>query len=404
MNLKIKISNFLNIKKINNKEKKSLLFITSLILFFTCGLHFYFVSTTFTIYPFFFFSIFIILFHILYRQKMDTNIPTVIGLITVIYFIYTQTKIGTEFQYLFTKVCTMSFFILGIYLLPKLNNNQVLKINNLFLLVNALLYCIDLLYRLILFKFNIISVFSNFYAFKIQSLLYFDTNMTGFITLMLQFYCFYLYEKFKNINYLIYFIIFTILTLFSFSRSAIFSMLVTFVIIYIFRNLKIFFQYLKRKNFSINKIPIRFFTSTITIFASLIIFLFLLFFILQFLSKDGSSLTKLKLYYDTFEFIRIAPLQELLYGVGFNNGKIYTIIHTHTYFTTYIIESGLIGFILMTSFLFSILLYCKKTYYILIPFFLCGLSFVSLSAVFYSILAFVCCFEKIRKVSKCNYQ
>lgn len=400
--MKLKVTKYLNIVKINKYDKKSLLFIISLILFFTCGLHFYFVSTAFTIYPFFIMSIFVILFHIFYKQKININIPSILGLITVFYFIYTQSKIGTEFEYLFTKVCTMTFFILGMYLLPKLNNQQVLKINNVFLLVNLVLYSIDLLYRLILIKFNLFSIFSNFYSFKMNSLLYFDTNMTGFITLMLQFFCFYLYEKFKIKNYFIYFVIFTILTMLSFSRSAIFSMLVTLAIIYIFKNLKIFFNYFNKNLFNINKIPIKFLLSTIIIFSSLIVFLFLLFFIFQFLSKDASSLTKLKLYYDTFEFIRTAPLQELLYGVGFNNGRIYTIIHTHTYLTTYIIESGIIGFTLMTSFLLSILLYCRKTYYILIPFFLCGLSFVSLSAVYYSILAFICYFEKNRSLGKCN--
>lgn len=196
-----------------------------------------------------------------------------------------------------------------------------------------------------------------FYYFKINSIMYQDSNFVGLFILSLFFFLLYL-KQFTFKNYYISFSLLIILIFATISRASILS-LVLFSFLYIFR--KKIYKY------------------RITVFISSIILTFLLFPILsEYKTIDDSFSTKFGILDRTFEYILNANFIHLLFGVGFGNAVEVLDIGAHNFFVVYLVESGVLGLLLIVVF-WSYMLYTTrfKAGIIMFPFLLNGMSLSS---------------------------
>ena len=191
-----------------------------------------------------------------------------------------------------------------------------------------------------------------FYTFKISSIMFQDSNFVGTYGLIsFFFYLFLLRERFVKSSaplYLLGFLI--ILTL---SRSAIITVPLTFLLIAI-----------TKKN-----------RSDIYMALFLVLLLFGAILIFQGVETDASFMSKIRILMLSSNHLNHLSFIDLMNGIGFGNTVHYIGIGAHNIFLTYLIESGIFGFVL---FLITNLMFIKgsnrKSLYLTIPLFISGMS------------------------------
>jgi len=344
----------------------------------------------------------IILLFLVIKKCISLNISCLFGAAFVFYIFFSQFLVGGKIIAIFGSMVTVLYFILSTILLPLLTKPQIYKILNYFLCTNVLIYGFDTIYRLSLYHFNLNAMLTSFYLMKKQCLFYSDTNPLAINTTILTFFSFYLFDKNKELKYLIFMLIFVILTYLTLSRSGIIAIIASFVIYFLYRNVK---TILKNKNsIKLTAVPLKLIFLCIFLVIISIIGFFLSNLIVNYLSADGSFSTKISLLKGLKNFFHNAPFSTILFGTGYNNGQImiYTgLSYAHSYLATYVIETGLCGYLLMTSFLVSIVLHTPKTLFIFIPFIFLGISHISHAQlhVFYSVLALVAALESFVEIN-----
>lgn len=330
---------------------------------------------------------------IINKGRISLNIPSIIALITIVYIILSQIYVGGDISDIMASPRAISYFILASIFLQYLSKTQFFIICDWILWYCLGAFLFDTFYRFSIFGFHLNFSMIDIYRWKTESLLFFDTNTFGVLTLIITFFAYYLYDITKQNKYLFFTLMFIILTIWSYSRAAMLGIVITFANILLLKLLK------KLLNKSIlNVLPV----ISIGIFLRfilLIIFILLSIYagikIFIFLINDSSFLTKLDLLSDTILFIKKANLEQLFLGTGFGNAELFTGRYAHAYIPTYIIETGLIGYTLVTLLLISIFLYAKKTILILLPFIVISISFIAHYGLglFYTALAFICFYE-----------
>ena len=376
-------------------------YIITFLFIVNSGFHIKNIPTYLTMYFTFYIAIIYLFITSFKKLLIDKSFVTNFCIIWIIYLLTTQIFLGGDIIVTLASIITFIFYILTRLLLQKCSIKDVLIISDCTIIYNLILFFIDAIYRFNLAGLNIIN---NFYIAKANSLLHADSNATGINTTLLTFYSFYLFTRFKNTKYLVFTcccMLFTILTL---SRAAMIATIFSFGIFLFY---KIILKLCSKKTTNYNHYIISIKTLILNIF--LILFLISIFsllpFLIQFLLQDGSFITKIDLFGFVLEFFQNMPFNNILFGIGFDNTVHVFNFYAHTYLATYIIETGLLGYILITSFLSLIFLEHKKTIYILLPFFFLGFSYIghTILNLFYVLLAVICCLEKQLKNNK-NYQ
>lgn len=382
------------------KEKNLNIFLICLFLFVNSGFYIKYLPAISPVYIFLFITLFITMLYIIKKQRIALAKSALMGLITIFYILSTQFILQGRPEAILGSVATMSFYILGTMYLPKLSSKQVFFIAEALLLFSLIIYGADTLYRLSLFNFDILKLLNgtSFYAMKVRCWLYGDTNPLAIATASLFFLALYLYMRTKQIKYLFFIIIYALGTFLTFSRSVIIAICVTLAIFFL---LSIFKHLLKTKNYTnyIYKIKIKTLFYYIILIISFILSMLMGYKIINYLMTDGSFLSKLDLLNVIVNFFKNANIQDILLGIGFNNGRIKEFSHigyAHAYLTTYICETGIIGYCLVTSFLLSIALETKKTIMLIFAFFIMGISYIGHAQLhlFYTVLALIYYFEK----------
>jgi len=234
-------------------------------------------------------------------------------------------------------------FIVSYIILNKTNSNAIINISEKLIFFSIPLLLCEAYYRIThpVFFVDFAAMgreYLAFYYFKINSIMYQDSNFVGLFILSLFFFLLYL-KQFTFKKYYISFSLLIILIFATISRASILS-LVLFSFLYIFKQ-------------KIYKYKI-----TILIFS--ILFSFLLFpILLKYKTIDDSFYSKFEIFYRTFEYILNANFVYLLFGVGFGNAVYVLDIGAHNFFVTYLVESGVIGLILIVIF-WSYILYKTK--------------------------------------------
>lgn len=379
-------------------ENNMFTFIVTLLFYMNCGFFIAFsqagsvLSAICPQYLFFYLAAIYTLFLLIKDRAVKINISMSIGIIAVAYIFITQFIIcqGRSIAIL-GSIVSISFYLLGGILLPKLEYNQVKFIANCSIIYSLILFSIDTLYKLIHCGFNIIYMFF-YYRIK-SSLLYPDTNATGVQITFLTVLTYYLYKQEKTFWYIPVLIAYIFLAFCTFSRAAMIALILMFGFDIFISSIKVIFEKVKQK-ISYYVVPVKKIISYIVLGGAIFGTVFITLFITVYLLADPSFATKLALFNDVFNFLSRANGQDLLFGIGFNNGRIgefSNIEYAHAYLTTYICESGIFGFTIITSFLISIFFRCKTTIYVFIPFLIFAFAYLGHTHlhVCYSVLALI---------------
>lgn len=381
------------------KEKNLIIFIVSLLLFLNSGFYIKYLPALSPVYILLYINLLFLCFYIFFKKNISLTYSSILGLIFVIYILSTQFILTGRPEAILGSAATIMFYILGTIYLPKLTLKQVYFIADLMLIFYIILYGADTLYRLAIFGFNIAKLFigTSFYSMKVNCWLYGDTNPLAIAAASMFFLAFYLYLKTKKFKYMIYLLLYSLITFFTFSRSVIIAIIVTLSIYFILHIIKVL---RKRSNYkTLTQIKLKTFIYFIVLFIMLIIAIFGGIKIITYLMTDNSFMTKIGLMKDIGNFIQKAPLNELILGIGYNNGRITEYSsrgYAHAYLTTYIIETGFIGYILVTSFLISVIAETKKNIILIFAFFIMGISYIGHAQLhlFYTVLILIWYFEK----------
>ena len=376
--------------------KSPLLFIPTLLLVINSG---FFIKHYFVICPIylsFYLAICVLVFLLFKIKKILIPISGILCIMTILYQLFSQFFLDVRIWSLLASISTISFYIITLILLSKMNYRQVLFISDCFLAYNFLLYLADTIYRFSLFNYNIINIFINFYEMKESCFIFGDTNSLGINTTILTFFAYYLFKLTHKNKYIIYIYLFSILTFFTFSRAAILATFISFIIFIFFKHLK---QIFKTEIYNSYQIPLSVLLSHIFVFIIIALSIPLGLTLIFFLMNDGSFLTKIAIFNDIVIFFQKSSLLQLLFGIGFDNAENFVGMYAHNYLATYLIETGIMGYILITTFLLRILYEAPKTIYIFLPFSILGISFIGYSILnlFYVALALIIYFEYNKK-------
>jgi hypothetical protein len=194
----------------------------------------------------------------------------------------------------------------------------------------------------------------DFYYFKVNSIMYQDSNFVGLFILSLIFFLLYL-KEFTQKKYYLFLMILSILIFTTISRASIIS-LILFSMLYLIRH--------------------KIYKHRLTVFILSIIIIIILFpILLKYRSIDDSFSTKFGIIDKTILYVQNTDFINLFFGVGFGNAVDVLDIGAHNFFVTYLVESGLIGLILVIIFWSQILYKTKfKAGIVMFPFLLNGMS------------------------------
>lgn len=390
------------------RNKISLEYLGAFLLIVFCNFWLYQAKPITPLYYFFLASLLIFFVSFIRQKSVQITYTQITSLICAFYiFIVSVFHKDTGWNTVIHNGVTSIFYFLSIYFIKYLNKKQVLNIIK-WLFCSTFIYtAFETFWRWThptMFREGVIvtkQVETNFYALKMNSIMFMDSNFVALITLTMTFLAFYilLYVK-KNDNfYKFMFIAFAILTTLTISRAAIFAMIISIIWYYTFVLLKSSLR-------SIKNLPILTFRMFIFILIAIIgIFLFL-YGIYIFLS-DASFLTKIEIFLDLKEYLLSVPLINKIIGCGseLNNMLYYFGRATHALIPTYIVWYGLIELFLICIYWLQIILDTKgKSLIIFVPVFIVGFSLTILGIhIFYVAFAIITYFENILPKQERNF-
>ncbi|MGJ8454519.1 hypothetical protein ACSFC1_04365 [Pseudothermotoga sp. U03pept] len=319
--------------------------------------------------PIYFWAVFgavgLLLYIIASAGRIRLNRVSISSLSMLIYLLFTQPLLRPQIN-AFVHLLMTYFFTFVASILIKEEPGDGEKLAKIYLYTNTILLTADSIYRLGSFEklqvafLSLITGSLEFYKAKIGSLIFGDSNAVGFLAASLYVFTGYLNSKngFKKIFFKVVFFVFALL---SFSRAI-------YVAVFIILMVDILSRSAKR-------------TAQLVGWLS---FIFLLTFTLapewfNNIFSDGSFQTKIYIAQRTRDFMLKWNSYISLFGLGAGNAMISPEfgIGTHNLLSTYIVETGYIGFCLFLWFLWSIFKHTRAQFakfFILL--FTSGASFV----------------------------
>ena len=267
-----------------------------------------------------------------------------------------------ESYYMFLDLMFNQF--LTVFLLLLLSNSKnilfVQKSVDAYYYVAVVFGFADFIYRVIHRGYGA-SGWKFFYNYKFNSIMFLDSNWTGFIYMIA--FAFFIYLRSCNIFNISKrkCSILLLLVLLSFSRAALFCCFIV-----------LFFDFYMRRQKS---------ERLLILSIAGILFPVLFYCVFLFFLQDGSFRTKLELLNGILYYIQHIDIIHLLFGNGIgsasNNLPLLGNINLggHLYIVVKLITFGLVGFLLDIFFFLACIRFTnKKIFYLLLPFFICGLS------------------------------
>lgn len=188
------------------------------------------------------------------------------------------------------------------------------------------------------------------YPYKINSIMYQDSNFVALVILVVLFFCSYL-QTITGKKYWFVKLILLVLLVLTFSRSAWVSAIFTFLILRYF-----------------NTFTLKTFLGTLLLATGSVVFLI-------FFAKDESYLSKFRIVEAAINSFVNFPFYTILVGIGFGNTVDILFVGAHNIALTFLLESGVIGLLLYSTLLYGFLKATKgKAKYIMIPYLLAAFS------------------------------
>ncbi|MDA1777446.1 hypothetical protein PDL16_10050 [Bacillus cereus group sp. BY9-3LC] len=333
------------------------------------------------IYLFFFLSLIGVFLYSLKNQELHFNHLTGLTLILLGYLIITQIMINEDkTNAIYNVIISLIYFILTFASIHKLETEKIIKISKSFINVSILLLIVEAIWRIShpwypTTLWYMTQVDSSFYKYKMNSIMYQDSNFVGIFIISLFFFCVYL-----KLNHAItlrwQMIVLASLCGLTFSRAAI----ITLVAFYILLGIR---------------------SKAMKGLMILLSMLFGFVFLINYIDDDISFLSKLDIIDRTITFMKHASISEIAIGIGFGNAFKYLQIGAHNFIVTYLIESGVIGLFLLLLLWWKILRSTKfKAGIIMIPFLVSGMSLAGHAITYlYCIFAIIYILEKRKEIS-----
>lgn len=313
------------------------------------------------IYVFVMIGFYFFLTYTLLIQKFYWDNMLLLTFVVLLYFLFSQI--------IFSKPDIASYvginFSLSIFMLTYMILNKMKNINSILVLAEKIIiFSIPLLIFEAYYRLThpvIIVDFAargqeelEFYYLKFNSIMFMDSNFVGIFILTLFFFQLYLMEYTKK-KYLFRLFLLSLLIFTTLSRASIISLLI-FSFLWLFRK-------------KIYKYKIFFIIAFVVFILTVVPFLY------QISYLDPSFGTKFDILLKSVEYLLHTDVPSLLFGVGFGNTKDVLDIGAHNIVVAYLIESGLLGLVLITFLWLCIL---KKTRFkagiVMFPFLLNGMS------------------------------
>lgn len=253
-------------------------------------------------------------------------------------------------------------------ILEKIGIKKIKKYVNYHFFILLIMFIIDFIYR---FKFDIFKIYIiiknfilmngeiNFYIYKVNSILFDDTNYTAvMIGIGILFYTHLKDYKIISKRYYKLYLSFLLFLFFStFSRTA----YIALVLCYFYKKT----IYLKKK-YKINKL--------IILLIAMIVIIFLFFFIMNIFLKDGSFKTKIYILHQMYIYLKNISTVPFLYGVGFGNSASVLKMYGHNSLIVFFVEGGILFFISFINLYYFLWKKYKNARDILLFVFMCTMS------------------------------
>lgn len=338
-------------------------FISNLIITFS---GFYLFKLISPVYIIFILGIFFCLTIFIFKFKNFNDVIFNLFIVYLIYIILRNRFTVSSSNAIYNLIISVIFYLLSYTCISLLNTKQILKISVNFINFSTLLCVMEAVFRLMHPNF---SHNDNFYAYKVSSLMYLDSNFVGLFIVSIYFFVIYLHKEF-NLKLCFQSTVLFILGILTFSRASIIS-IVVFTIVILFKN-----KFRKLKTKYILTIII----SCLVLGISIYLF-----------KEDGSFKSKFYIFELTINYIKSAEIIEILFGVGAGNAIQVLGMGAHNFFITYMVETGILGLTLLL-FIWALLLFKTKfkIAYVMFPFILNGMSLTGYSITYlYAIYAII---------------
>lgn len=298
-------------------------------------------------------------------------------LICVAYFLISQILIQAPFSRYMGVILAILYFVVTISFGFNLSNNERRTLIDQLFMYSIIMLLIECIWRYT----HPSTDFSHFegtgdvrwiYQYKMEGLMYSDSNVVGFHVMVLFF--FLLYDQEVNgVKRNKTKILLLVLLFLSISRAAWIGTAIGWIYV----------KFLRRKKLD-------FYIANLIFFSlfSIVIYIFLL---QERIQSDLSFQSKLEIIDIVINYFSHATLPELTFGIGFSNTLERLGIYAHNFFMVFLIESGWIGLILMILFFLQLVIITKrKALFILIPFCISTLSnTVTFMPYFYVIMGLI---------------
>ena len=343
--------------------------------------------------------IFISLFFV---KKISIPFSAVLAIIVSMYMLITQPFLGGKLEAFLGSAFSILTYAITIFLLTNLKSIQVYFIIKAFVIYNSILHIADFIqrYSVIGYKFWIINN-DNFHSFKNINIVTRSAGTLGNDSAYIAIFLFYLYYKTKDKFFLYFGWGFVFFIISSLTRAALLGLIFAYILMCLIRIILKNLNLIKRYYINILykfSMPTYFFFSTLGLSIFILTILILLFPLCEYFSTDGSFISKTMLFSYMLNFLTLADFNHLLFGAGYQTIYSYQIlwIYAHTYLATYVVETGIIGYLLITSLLCRIFYEVPQSFCLLACFFFIGFSYIAHNYLnlFFMILAAYWYFER----------
>lgn len=334
--------------------------------------------------PIYFFmlaSLFLFSNVILSKGELLINQKLFIPVMYIFYLIVFQIINQGQLSASINQIMSVSYFFVSFLMLKSIPDKKIIRIAKRTVQFSLLLLTVEAVYRLMnpIWKPNSFIDYHNyptmfFYPYKINSIMYQDSNYVAVFILVLFFLTLYL-KRYYSEPLRFERILLFLLALATISRS------VTIVIVLFWS-----FEYARRIKGKMMKVLI-----------AAMVFLAVLIFLYFFSLKDQSTLIKFNSFIRTFDVLHDMSFFNIIFGNGIGNSAVLLGgISAHNIIEALLVETGIMGIILFTLIHIHISKLSRgKANYIIFPFLLAGMSlFVNAAPYYYAILGIIVTLEQ----------
>ncbi len=285
----------------------------------------------------------------------------IISLVSIFYFLLTQSLIGAPFVRYMGVIFAIGYYVIVVAFGYQLYPEQRIRLATKLVNFSAIILLVECAWRLTHPNSNY-AIFEGsgdvrwIYQYKFGGLMYMDSNAVAIHIIIILFFIYYLEieqgERWTKTK-----LLFLILLILTFSRAGWIGGLLGWVYI----------RFLRKQSPGFYLIN--------SVFLLVSFFLFYKFYLENRIESDLSLQSKLEIISNVYRYLSDASFQEILFGIGFSNSSERLGIYAHNFFMVFLIESGVIGLLLMIFLLIQFVLTTKrKALFIIIPFLITTLS------------------------------